>query len=184
MKTVSITLLISLQLSASAFGGRDEGDDWLPVPDGYVWPALAPDAKDFEPVSKPVADLPSAAQELFEEATKPATVAVFEVDLNADGKEEMFVEIPSLRGTGGTHYALLSPDQSGGYRSIGDLQGWGILFRLRKDGWYQIEGTSKSGGGNLTRYLLTFTRGEYRISRNEGHDYNRGVVTVREAGKE
>ena len=38
---------------------------------------------------------------------------------------------------------------------------------------------SRGGGGNYTRYLMTYTKDAYQISRNEGHDYNNHKVTIR-----
>jgi hypothetical protein len=43
---------------------------------------------------------------------------------------------------------------------------------------------SRGGGGNYTRYLMAFTGEEYKITRNEGHDFNAGKVTIRETKAE
>lgn len=64
-------------------------------------------------------------------------------------------------------------------RDCGGMEWLEELGRARENGWYQIEGTSRGGGGNYTRYLLTFNGKEYVATRNEGHDFNQGKVEIR-----
>jgi hypothetical protein len=178
MLAVLIWMLHAGSLSAQA----DPSEGWLPIPDGYVWPLEVKGAKAFKPEQRAVAVLPVPAKGMFEGEPASTEVQVFEVDLNADGKEELFVEIPILHGTAGTFYEILSPTKSGDYRSVGSLQGWGIRFRAAKNGWLQIEAASRAGGGQYTRYLLTFQDRVYLESRNEDHNFNRHKVTVRHVG--
>lgn len=110
----------------------------------------------------------------------PEQVEVAEADLNGDGRPELFVGIPIYSGTGGTFYTILSTTDGKTYAGIGDIQGWGFKFLVRKNGWFQVEGMSRGGGGNYTRCLLTFVGEGYVITRNEGHDFNAGRVTIRE----
>ena len=92
-------------------------------------------------------------------------------------KKEIFFGIPAFSGTGGTFYEILTPEGNS-FRGIGGIQGWGFLFHKKKNGWYRIEGMSRGGGGNYTRYLLTFNGKEYETVRIERHDLNRGKVEI------
>ncbi len=182
MKALLIAALLASPAFAQQFGDDNQNGDWLPIPDGYVWPIPLKDAPDFEP--KEVAfkeltnEIKKAIEGFWSDETAPEMVELFECDLNSDGKKEVFLAIPSLGGTGGTFYEILTPE-GGSYRGVGGIQGWGFLFHKPKNGWYQIEGMSRGGGGNYTRYLLAFDGKEYQTVRNEGHDFNRGEVEIR-----
>jgi hypothetical protein len=173
-------LLLAILLSATTAFCQEE--DWLPIPDGFVWPVPAKDAPDFQPEILKVKDLPAELQSAikgnWENEIIPESVELFQCDLNGDKKKEIFLAIPSLRGTSGTFYSILTPTKEG-YSDAGNLQGFGVCFLKPKNGWYQIECDSRGGGGNYTRCLLTFDGKEYVITRNEGHDFNRRTVEVR-----
>ncbi|MDL5048678.1 hypothetical protein QQ054_21940 [Oscillatoria amoena NRMC-F 0135] len=177
-----IAAILVIQAHAQQFGDDNQNGNWLPIPDNFVWPVPLRDAPDFEPSVKAIKDLPKELQNGIEgywpEDSPPKSVELFECDLNGDGKKEVFIAIPAYSGTGGTFYEILTPEGES-YRGIGAIQGWGFLFHKVKNGWYQIEGMSRGGGGNYTRYLLSFDGKEYQIIRNEGHDFNRGEVEIR-----
>jgi len=183
MKTLAILLLLTWSAFSQQFGDDNQSGDWLPIPDGYVWPKSAEKAPQFDPVWKKLSELDenqrNAIKGNWPDEKLPERVEIAAVDLNADGKPEIFVGVPDYSGTGGTFYEILSTKDGMAYRSVGGIQGWGIQFLVRKNGWLQIEGRSRAGGGNYTRYLMTFGADGYEISRNEGHDYNNHKVTIR-----
>ena len=182
MKAALFVALLATPVVAQQFGDDNQSGDWLPIPDGYVWPAPLKDAPDFEPSTKIFKELPKdlkkGIEEYWPEDAPPEFVQLFECDLNSDGRKEVFVAIRAYSGTGGTFYEILTP-QGESYRGVGGIQGWGFLFHKPENGWYQIEGMSRGGGGNYTRYLLAFDGKEYQTVRNEGHDFNRGEVEIR-----
>lgn len=166
-------LLVVLFLATTAFC---QEDDWLPIPDGFLWPVPVKNGPDFQPEMVQVMNLPAelkaAIIDNWEDENTPESVELFQCDLNGDKKKEIFLAIPMLRGTAGTFYSILTPTRDG-YSGAGALQGFGVSFLKAKNGWYQIECASRDGGGNYTRCLLTFDGNEYVITRNEGHDFNR-----------
>lgn len=174
--------------AAQHFGDDNQSGDWLPIPDGYVWAKVVSDPPEFKAKIKEFARLPSAQREgimrYWPEDSAPRQVRIAEIDLNADEKPELFVAVPAYGGTGGTFYEILSLTDGKTYQGIGGIQGWGFQFLVRKNGWLQIEGMSRGGGGNYTRYLMTFAGTGYEITRNEGHDFNARKVTVRKTKAE
>ena len=183
MKTLAILILLVSSAHSQKFGDDNQTGDWLPIPDGYVWPKVAEKSPDFKPAWKKFSELSeiqrAAINANWPDEKAPERVEIANVDLNGDGKSEMFVGIPDYSGTGGTFYEILSTKDGKTYHSIGGIQGWGFQFLVTKSGWLQIEGMSRGGGGYYTRYLMTFTKNAYEISRNEGHDYNHHKVTIR-----
>jgi len=165
------------------FGDDNQSGDWLPIPDEFVWPKVVDDTPKFIPTVKSFTQLSKLQRKTIKgfwpESSAPKEVNIFEVDLNADQKAELFVAIPSYSGTGGTFYEIFSPTVSGTYESIGEVQGWGFQFLELASGWLKIEGMSRGGGGNYTRYLMKFLGNTYTIIRNEDHDFNTGKVTIR-----
>lgn len=188
MRILALLFLVALPVQSQQFGDDNESGKWLPIPDGYVWPLLAEGAPEFKPSWKRVDELDAAqrkAVEVYRTREKPPEqVEIAEVDLNADGRPELFVRIPAFGGTGGTFYEILSAKDGRTYTSVGGLQGWGIRFRIPKNGWLQIEGMSRGGGGNYTRYLMAYADEGYAIVRNEGHDFNADKVTIRKTPTE
>lgn len=188
MKTFAIILLMVFSAHAQQFGDDNQAGDWLPIPDGYVWPHATDKVPDFSPKSKKLDDLEATQRKAIEDNwpddKTPEQVEIAEVDLNGDGRPELFVGVPIYSGTGGTFYDILSTKDGKTYASIGGILGWGFEFLVQKNGWFQIEGMSRGGGGNYTRYLMTFIGHEYEITRNEGHDFNTGKVTIRETKAE
>ena len=162
-------------------------DDWLPIPDGYVWPKPAKKVQDFHPEQKKFSDLDeslrTAIKDNWPDEKMPEQVYIARMDLNGDGRPEIFVEVPVLGGSGGAFYEILSTKDGKSYDSVGGFQG-GVQFLIPKDGWLQIQGSSRGGGGHVTRYLMTFTKKCYEITRNEDHDYNARKVTIRETEAE
>ena len=154
--------------------------DWLPPPGGYIWP---------QPSDVQISDEREVDLDTFPEVYRESILLHFwdqkpvgkvwvrEADLNGDGKNEIFLYIPESSGTGGSVYEILSPSK-GRLMGIGAIQG-GILLCAPAGDWLQIEGSSKAGGGQFTRYLLRFEDGEYREVRNEDHNLINNTVTVR-----
>lgn len=190
MKTPAILLLtITISAAQSQQAGDDKRTgDWLPTPDGYTWPASAEKAPDFKTTWKKFEELEATKRAAIEanwpDEKTPKEVELAEVDLNNDGRLEIFVGVPIYSGTGGTFYEILSTKDGKSYTSVGNIQGSGIQFLARKNGWFQIEGMSRGGGGNFTRCLMSFIGEGYEITRNEGHDFNAGKVTVRDTKEE
>ncbi|QQL44091.1 hypothetical protein [Sulfuriroseicoccus oceanibius] len=188
MKCLALLLVIASSSAGQQFGDDNQSGDWLPIPDGYVWPSSVDNPPEFETVVRKFAELPKVLREsirrYWPEDEDPVQVGIAEIDLNGDGKPELFVEVPAYSGTGGSFYEMLSMIDGKTYKGIGGIQGWGFQFVTRKNGWLQIEGMSRGGGGNYTRYLMTFADQGYEISRNEGHDFNSSKVTIRETKAE
>ena len=174
----------SYQLSdAHALNKVQEGD-WLPVPDGYVWPPPTENAPRFSPSRKKLNELSVSYRKAMEnhwpDDKLPEKVEMAEVDLDQDGTPELFIGIPAYSGTGGTCFKILTSQAGKEYKSIGSVLGWGFQFRKKKNGWFQIEGMSRAGPGNFTRYLMAFGSDGYETMRNEGHNHITGKVTVRD----
>lgn len=157
--------------------------DWFDAPDGFKWPATATrqlqDEKQF-----PFRDLPDVIQKFVTKQSSPSKepshVETARADLDGDGELEWFVEIPALGGTGGRFYEIMTITKKKRLRSLGGVQGgFSLVVPEKGSSWLRIEGSSRGGGGHLTRYLLAFRDHEYREVRNEDHDYNAGKATVR-----
>ena len=183
MKTLAILILLASSAQSQKFEHDNQTGDWLPIPDDFVWPKAAEKPPDFNPIRKKFSELAenqrTAINTNWPDEKPPETVEIATIDLNGDGNLEIFVGVPDYSGTGGTFYEILSTKDGKSFRSIGGIQGWGFQFLVAKSGWLQIEGMSRGGGGNYTRYLVTFNKDAYEISRNEGHDYNNHKVTIR-----
>lgn len=161
---------------------QEKKDDWLPLPDKYVWPEEQDDAPEFKSAWTEFTALPpriqSAVKTCWPDTNFPIKVETAEADLNNDGISEIFVGIPAYSGSGGTGYSILKQDGEN-FKDIGGLLGFGIKFLPAQNKWLQIEGRSNAGGGHHTRYLLRFERNEYRKVRIENHDLINKKVTVR-----
>lgn len=162
------------------------GDDWLPLTDGFVWPASPKNAPVFKSELIAFKSLTKrskkAVRASWPDDDMPERVEISEVDLNGDKKSEFFIGVPAYSGSGGTGWVLVTETVEG-FRGIGSLLGFGIQFLPKINGWYQIEGRSKGGGGHHTRYLLSFDGTEYFISRIENHDLIDGEIKIRKPNK-
>ncbi len=174
--------IIALVMLATMGLANDPDGDWFPAPDGYVWPAAAANqpAKD-EQVR--VVDMPEGLRSYLAEQWKPQSlpesIYARRADLNGDGVMEWFIDIPMLGGSGGGFYDIITQTNKG-FRSLGGIQGGFHLCVPEKGGkWLRIEGSSRAGGGHMTRYLMQFRKTEYSEVRNEDHDYNAGKAIVR-----
>ena len=188
MKTLTFFLLFVI--AALPAQGDNDGihpGEWLPAPDAFVWPEKPVNAPEFRTKSAQLAKLPIAQRaailKYWPEEEAPARVEMAEIDLNADGKPELFLWVPIYSGTGGPYYEILSSSDGKTYKSIGGVQGW-VGFSKKKNGWYQIDAGSRSGFGQYTRYLLTFTGEAYKVTRNEGHNFTDQKVTIRKGKAE
>ncbi|MBK1884645.1 hypothetical protein JIN85_19675 [Luteolibacter pohnpeiensis] len=188
MKILAIVMLSVISADSQQVVADNQDDDWLPIPDGYVWPKPAEKAPDFRPVQKKFSELGkihrTAIKDNWPDEVIPEQVYIATMDLNGDGRLEIFVEVPILGGSGGAYYEILSTKDGKAYNSVGGFQG-GVRFLIPKNGWLQIQGSSRGGGGHFTRYLMTFLKDEYEVTRNEDHDTNTRKVTIRktEAGQ-
>lgn len=174
--TSFVCVVVALLCVGQSWGddGRDKG--WLPISDGYIWPASLEEPPDFVSEELEFLSLPLALVEVIREYwpvdIDPRKISIAEVDLNMDGVEELFVEIPMNGGTGGVFFEIFSSIEGGAYKSIGNvLLCDKIEFLEPKNGWLQIEGVARNGGGNLTRYLMAFSGEDYEMIRQEGHDF-------------
>ena len=57
MKIFSILMLLASPAFSQKFGDDNPTRDWLPIPDGYVWPQVAEKAPEFNPVWKKFSEL-------------------------------------------------------------------------------------------------------------------------------
>ncbi|MBK1832753.1 FG-GAP repeat protein [Roseibacillus ishigakijimensis] len=182
MKMISLLLVASLSRLGAQFGDDNPGGEWLPVPDGYVWPAVEEGAPRFTPLRKRWEELAigqrKVVKEAFPEGKAPESVEVAEVDLNGDGWAEIFVGVPELSGTGGPFYVLFTSKDGKSYEGMGEVQGSGFQFLPAKMGWRQFSGVSRGGGGQYARFLMSFSGRHYEIVRCERHDFNAGKVTI------
>jgi len=180
MNRLSIVLCLASAACALAFGDDAGPGDWLPAPDGYVWPKVVRQAPEFK--EQRMQDLPAAVQEVVHKhwplKNTPESIRIAGTDLNEDGREELFISIPPYGGSGGPYYMILTPHENT-FRPVGGVQGWTFCLVEKKNGWLQIKAVSRSGQKNYTRSLQTFGKEGYETTRNEGHDFNTGTVTVR-----
>ena len=187
MKILAILMLSVLSAYSQQVIADNKEDDWLPIPDGYVWPKLAKKAPDFRPEQKNFSELDesqrSAIKDIWPDEEVPEQVYIAKMDLNGDGRPEIFVEVPGLGGSGGAFFEILSTKNGKSYKSVGGFQG-GVRFLIPKNGWLQIQGSSRGGGGHFTRYLMTFIKDKYEVTRNEDHDTNTRKVTIRKTEAE
>jgi hypothetical protein len=187
MKILAILMLSVLSAYSQQVVADNQDDDRLPIPDGYVWPKPAEKAPDFRPEQKKFIDLDeslrTAIKDNWPDEEVPEQVYIAKMDLNGDGRAEIFVEVPIFGGSGGAFYEILSTKNGKSYNSVGGVQGID-RFLIPKNGWLQIQGISRGGGGHFTRYLMTFIKDKYEVTRNEDHDTNNRKVTIRKTEAE
>ena len=188
MKIFSILLLLASSTYSQKLGEDSPTGGWLPSPDGYVWPQVVEKAPEFNPVWKKFSELDERQWNAIQancwpEDKVPERIEFAAVDLNGDGKPEIFVGVPGFGAT--TVYDILSTKDGTAYRSVGGILGRSVQFLVQKNGWFQIEfrrrpiGDGKSS--NYERTLMTFGAEDYQISRRERHDFNNSKVTIRKS---
>ena len=137
---------------------------WIDLPDNYQWESAAKGQKKFKPFIISTSVLSSTLREAvalhWSGPKLPKKLDFFEVDLNGDEQDEIFVMVPKLGGTGGSSFMILSRSNSG-YDYVGTVLGFGFEFLSAENGWLKIKGYSSGGGGQHTRYLLTFQGNKY-----------------------
>ncbi len=74
---------------------------------------------------------------------------------------------------------ILSPTDTG-LRYVGSVFGFGFEFLAPKNGWAQIKGYSRGGGGHHTRYLSQFGDSGYEDVRIENHNMIDRTVRIRD----
>ncbi len=72
--------------------------------------------------------------------------------------------------SGGTAHVIFERRKNG-YESIGYFQG-GFHVAARVNGYYQICGVGRGGGGHFSYYILHFIRGEYRTHKVTHVNFN------------
>ena len=189
-------MLLASPAFSQKFGDDNPTRDWLPIPDGYVWPQVAEKAPEFNPVWKKFSELDESQRNAIQAncwpgEKVPERIEFADVDLNGDGKPEIFVGVPSFSAKGPpglTAYDILSTKDGMAYRSVGAILGrggQGVQFLVRKNGWLQIESMRpRSEPGMYSRFLMTFGTEDFQISRHEQHDYNSRKVTIRKSEAE
>lgn len=157
--------------------------DWVDLPDGYTW--------EDPPVNQPKFTTSTITTNLlsasFIEAILaqwpddklPERLEISEVELNGDDHREIFIGIPHYSGTGGTAFMILSPTDEG-FRYVGSVFGFGFEFLTPLNGWMQIKGYSRGGGGHHTRYLSQFGDSGYEDVRIENHNMIDRTVRIRD----
>lgn len=177
-------LLFAAVLIQSTSRGDDLPRDWLVPTDGYAWPAPPKGAPTFKPISKRITELDERFREVATtsikglDATPPEYASIVEVDLNGDGKNEIFLKVPRLGGTGGSFFLIFTPKDAG-YRGIGSMQVVDVKFVEKKRGWYQTETSSRGGPSDYARILYTFGKNGYETARLENHDLAAKKVVIR-----
>jgi hypothetical protein len=174
--------LIALAMLTTVVVASNQDEDWFPAPDGYVWPAAAAKQPTKEEQVR-VVDLPVTLRSYLAEQWKPQplpeSIYACRADLNGDGVMEWFIDIPVLGGSGGGYYDIIAQTKTG-FRSLGGVQGgFELCMPAKGEKWLRIEGSSRAGGGHVTRYLMQLRGTKYIEARNEDHDYNAGKATVR-----
>ncbi len=171
--------LLAITVLAAGVLLAEEGEDWLPVPDDFIWPkhsaAQLTDEKTLDVKALP-GTMKETLREHWPEDELPDTIHVRTADLNGDGRAELFVCMRAYSGSGGSFYEIFTP-RGDNLRAIGCIQG-SIILCKGENGWLRIEGCGRAGGGEYTRYLLAYRDGEYREVRNEGHNYTTGKVEI------
>ncbi|QQL46201.1 hypothetical protein [Sulfuriroseicoccus oceanibius] len=181
--------LLTLLFAAISIPAISQGDDlprnWAAPTDGFEWPASPKGAPVFQTKWHKIADLDESIRELAtiqikgSNETPPEQANIAEVDLNGDGKNEIFLRIPRLGGTGGTFFLIFTPEAKG-YRVIGQMQVVDVKFVEKKRGWYQIETSSRGGPSDYARMLLTFDKKGYEMTRLENHDLAARTMMIRD----
>lgn len=128
--------------------------------------SVVPESK-YEPQPVPTATLPNLlreallAQDEFSHGTEklPGTLCVARIDLNGDGSPEYIVDSNQSYSGGTAH--LVFERLKNGYESIAYFQG-GFHLAARVNGYYQICGIGRGGGGHFSYYILRYSRGGYR----------------------
>ena len=175
-------MVLLLYFSYSFSFGAVEGEDWLPTPDGFVWPQHSTILLS-KPKSVPVSDFTASQRKslaaFIDGIENFESLSIQEADLNGDGVKELFIYQPAYSGTGGTVYEIVTPTTTG-FVSIGSVMGGIVLCQpVKGEKWLQIESAGRSGGMRYTRSLLRHTKNRYIETRIEDHDYNLKKVTVR-----
>lgn len=181
-------LLFLTTLLGPAVLGDDLPRDWVKASDGFVWPATPKGVPVFKLKSLKWEDLEEGFQEFTrldlqghkEEA--PVHVSLAEVDLNGDGRDEIFLQIPRFRGTGGSFFFIYTRTENG-YQGIGHMQVVDVKFVEKKNGWYQIESSGRGGPMDYTRVLHTFEKEGYVMTRLEDHNFWKKTMIVKDVSE-
>jgi hypothetical protein len=99
----------------------------------------------------------------------PDMLRVARIDLNGDGSPEYIVD-SNQPYSGGTAHIIFERQKSG-YESIAYFQG-GFHLAARVNGYYQICGIGRGGGGNFSYYVLRYRRGEYCVHKVTRANFN------------
>ena len=171
-------LLLPLLLVSNAYAQQN----WVALPDAFVWEAPAANQPKFATsvVSTRLLSktLQGAILAQWPDDKLPQRLTISEVDLNDDKRHEVFVGVPDYSGTGGTAFMILRPTDEG-FKSVGMIFGFGFEFLSPVNGWSQIKAYSSGGGANHTRILSQFMGSEYEDVRIENHDVVTRTVRIR-----
>ena len=183
MKRLPFILSAAILIPATSHGD-DLPRNWVKPTDGFVWPTSPKDASIFKPKTQRIADLDESFRKIAAiniqgpNKTLPERANIAEVDLNGDGKDEIFLRVPRLGGTGGSFFLIFTPKDNG-YRGIGSMQVVDVKFVEKKGGWYQIETSSRGGPSDYARILHTFGKKGYETPRLENHGLAAKNVVIR-----
>jgi hypothetical protein len=149
-------------------------ESWPQAPDGFEWPATVGEAIEFETVAN--ADLDAdvkAAVATMKSRYSPDDVTFARSDLNDDGRDEILIKAHHYGFA--PSFAILTPDDSGGFSDIGWISGDQFLPCERIDGWQSLQARS---GNDQIRQLYSFGEGLYHRTRSEQLDATTGTVTI------
>jgi hypothetical protein len=83
----------------------------------------------------------------------------YKLDLNKDGRNEYFINIPCYSGTGGHYYIIISFINNK-WKIIGNSQGAFSLLKI-KNGWHPIIFIGRGGNELYAKILYEFSNGKY-----------------------
>ena len=161
--------------------------DWVALPDGYTWEDAPANQHKFitsfitSSLLSPSLNQAILAQ--WPDDQLPERLEFSEIDLNGDDRPEIFIGVPDYSGTGGTAFLILSPTDEG-LHYVGSVFGYDFEFLTPINGWSQIKGYSRGGGGHHTRYLAQFTGARYEDVRIENHNMIDRTVRIRDTKAE
>ena len=164
MKRAFLLILFSIDIANAA-----PKEPKLP---NSVLPASKYETRPVQTVSLPkLLRVALLAQDEFSQGTDklPDNLYVARLDLNGDGSPEYIVDSKQPYSGGTAH--LIFERQKNSCESIAYFQG-GFHLATRINGYYQICGVARGGGGHFTYYILRYNRGEYRTHKETHVNFN------------
>lgn len=174
IQTLTAGIFVLALWSCNESASNPEVTDWPQASDGFGWPATKGDALVFDTVvNAEVGQDVKSATETLKSRYSPESVTYARVDLNIDGRAEFIVK--SHHYGIAPSYAILTPNDSGGYSSIGSVSGDQVFRCEAAGGWLQLQGRGAEG---QLRWLYSHRDGIYDLHRAERLDAASNTVTI------